>query len=297
MQIKNILVPVDFSQPSRMALTHAIALSRILHTRLTLLHVVESPTTSVFPLEAAKVQKKHYIQAKRLLPALLTSKERQDPNIKMAVRSGNIEQEILSVADEDKSDLIVMGAHGRGLFGRWLIGSVTEGVLRKAWIPVLTVGGAGAALTVNRILFAMELPDSWKEGSGFVLEFAQMANANLIGLHVIEVEAEGGAEAAEYLHDSRVAEARAKMDEFRTMASEEEIAADTVLMDGVAGTAILEAGQQKSADVLALTIQRGSLTPQNFIGTTAAHVIREAQVPVLSIPIGGEAAQEEAPAA
>jgi|ERR1041385_1119095 nucleotide-binding universal stress UspA family protein len=297
MQIKNILVPVDFSPPSRLALTHAIALSRIFQARLTLLHVVESSVTPLFPVEAARIQKKHYMQSRRMMPALLTPKERLNLNLKTEVRTGNIEEEILSVRREDNSDLIVMGAHGRGFFDRWLIGSVTEKVLRKTEIPVLTVGRVGHPLALDRILFATDLSDSWKEGASLVLDFTRAAHANLIGLRVIEVEAEGGAEAAVYLHDRRLEEARAKMNEFRAMGSEREIAVDTVLVDGVAGAAILETAGQESVDLIAITIEKGRLARKNLIGSTAAHVIREAHIPVLTIPIGGEVRQRKPAAA
>jgi nucleotide-binding universal stress UspA family protein len=297
MQIKNILVPVDFSPPSRVALTQARALSEIFQARLTLLHVVESAVAPAFPAEAARSQKEHYKQSRRMMPALLTPKDRQNPNLKTEVRSGNIVQEMFSVAREDKSDLIVMGAHGRGLFGRWLIGSVTEKVLRGSTIPVVTVGRVSQPLELRRILFATDFSGSWKEGSRFALNFARRARANLIGLHVIEIEAQDGAEAAVYLRDLRVEEARTKMDEFQEMAIEEGVAIDTVFVDGVAGTAILQTAGQESTDLIVLTIPKGRLADENLVGTTVTHVIREAHIPVLTVPIGVETREREASAA
>jgi nucleotide-binding universal stress UspA family protein len=297
MQIKNILVQVDFSPPSRVALTQARALSEIFQARLTLLHVVESAVAPAFPAEAARSQKEHYKQSRRMMPALLTPKDRQNPNLKTEVRSGNIVQEMFSVAREDKSDLIVMGAHGRGLFGRWLIGSVTEKVLRGSTIPVVTVGRVSQPLELRRILFATDFSGSWKEGSRFALNFARRARANLIGLHVIEIEAQDGAEAAVYLRDLRVEEARTKMDEFQEMAIEEGVAIDTVFVDGVAGTAILQTAGQESTDLIVLTIPKGRLADENLVGTTVTHVIREAHIPVLTVPIGVETREREASAA
>jgi nucleotide-binding universal stress UspA family protein len=52
---------------------------------------------------------------------------------------GGAAEEILQVAQDRKCDLIVMGTHGRRGFGRMLMGSVAEQVVREASCPVLTV--------------------------------------------------------------------------------------------------------------------------------------------------------------
>ncbi|HLH32831.1 MAG TPA: universal stress protein, partial [Terriglobia bacterium] len=200
-------------------------------------------------------------------------------------------------AGEDKSDLIIMGTHGRGLFGRWLIGPVTDKILHGSAIPVMTVGRVGPPLALNRILFATDLSESWKEAARFALGFTQIVHASLIGLHVVDIEAQDGAEEAVYLHDLRFEEARARMDELQEMAHEERVATDTRVVDGVAGTAILETAERESTDLIILAIAKGRLEHENLIGSGAAQVIRRADIPVLTLPIDVEAARHEAPAA
>jgi len=56
-----------------------------------------------------------------------------------AVRGGEPYQVILDYADENDIDVIVMGTHGRTGLERYLIGSVTEKVVRLSNVPVLTV--------------------------------------------------------------------------------------------------------------------------------------------------------------
>jgi nucleotide-binding universal stress UspA family protein len=48
---------------------------------------------------------------------------------------------ILTLVDEEKIDLVILGTHGRGLVGHLLIGSVAERVVRRSAVPVLTVHG------------------------------------------------------------------------------------------------------------------------------------------------------------
>ncbi|MFC6758155.1 MULTISPECIES: universal stress protein [Haloarcula] len=59
--------------------------------------------------------------------------------VETAVLSGTPYERILDYADEERADLLVMGTHGRTGVDRYLLGSVTEKVVRTADIPVLTV--------------------------------------------------------------------------------------------------------------------------------------------------------------
>lgn len=62
-----------------------------------------------------------------------------DVAVETAVWSGNPYKRILDYSDEHEADLIVMGTHGRTGVDRYLLGSVTEKVVRTADAPVLTV--------------------------------------------------------------------------------------------------------------------------------------------------------------
>jgi nucleotide-binding universal stress UspA family protein len=63
------------------------------------------------------------------------------PDLQMEGRlvQGAAHATIVDVAEREGVDLIVLGTHGRGGLGRFLLGSVAERVLRTARIPVLTV--------------------------------------------------------------------------------------------------------------------------------------------------------------
>ena len=60
-------------------------------------------------------------------------------DVETAVLSGNPYERILDYADEESADMVVMGTHGRTGVDRYLLGSVTEKIVRTADIPVLTV--------------------------------------------------------------------------------------------------------------------------------------------------------------
>ena len=60
-------------------------------------------------------------------------------DVEMDVRYGYPYREVLNYADENEVDLVAMGTHGRTGIARYLLGSVTEKVVRTAGVPVLTV--------------------------------------------------------------------------------------------------------------------------------------------------------------
>jgi nucleotide-binding universal stress UspA family protein len=138
--IRNILAPTDFSVHSDAALHFAAALARDYRARLVLLHVIPVPIAP--PIDGA-------IAA----PAVSTQDELRDrleavelPGVDVDRRliHGNPVSAIIDAAGDLPSDLIVMGTHGRGGIRRLLMGSVAEGVLRKAPCPVLIVKGLPA---------------------------------------------------------------------------------------------------------------------------------------------------------
>ena len=177
MFIESILVPVDFSPPSTLAVNYGIALARKFHAKLNLLHVVEEPAALMytFPTEAEKVERQRAKQAKIMLPALAGAEDLGNLAVEFIVRSGGIEATIESVCSEKQVALVVMGTNARGLFGRIFIGSVAEGLLRKLTVPILTVGHVSHPLEFKSILFAADFGDASTEGFRFALDLAGSA--------------------------------------------------------------------------------------------------------------------------
>jgi len=134
---QRILHPTDFSEPCDHAFRLACALARDHKSRVILFHVVPPPIV-VYGEGAIAMDpwETHESCAEKLRK--LKAKE---PRVEIEVRQGDGEAvpEILRIARETECGLIVMGTHGRTGLGRLLMGSVAEGVMRKAPCPVLTV--------------------------------------------------------------------------------------------------------------------------------------------------------------
>jgi universal stress protein A len=135
--IRTILHPTDFSPYSNYAFRLACSLARDYGAKVVVLHVAEPPMA--FATEGVLIQppETHLESIREELEQVRPN----DPNFPVEHRlvQGESVAEILAVADEIKSDVIVLGTHGRTGLGRLLMGSVAEQVVRQAKCPVLTV--------------------------------------------------------------------------------------------------------------------------------------------------------------
>jgi nucleotide-binding universal stress UspA family protein len=136
--IHSILYPTDFSDLSRPAFDLACALARDYDARLIICHVTRPPMAGVVDgifIEPPPPNEEDELQAR------LESIQPVDPDIEVSYRLERDEAVpgIVRLAKEVKADLIVLGTHGRSGVSRLVLGSVAEGVMRKAPCPVLTV--------------------------------------------------------------------------------------------------------------------------------------------------------------
>ena len=160
--VKKIMVPVDFSQPSKKAVNYGLSLASEFKARLVLTHIAAFDTAI-------------YDKAKMQLLQLLPADYRDQLDFEIIVKAGDIRQELLAIVDENEIDLVVMGSRGRSYFERMLLGSVTERLLRKLHVPILTVSHLDpekelhepGIVPLQRIVYATDLT----EGSQVGLEF------------------------------------------------------------------------------------------------------------------------------
>jgi nucleotide-binding universal stress UspA family protein len=141
--LKRILLPTDFSESARHALTYATSFAREYKAEVLLLHVVENLTvgyaSDLFPVPMAEVFEEISGYAKIEVGKLATEVRAKGVTVREQVVQGKPSLEILRIAREEAVDMIVLGTHGKGLLDQALFGSTAERVLRKAPCPVLTV--------------------------------------------------------------------------------------------------------------------------------------------------------------
>jgi len=145
MSFQKILVPIDFDEASERALERALELAAKLAGKVTVVHVYSLPVYN-FPdgsyIPTSELADSVRQSAERQLHAFVEAQRARGVTLDALLREGRSADEICKAAAEIGADLIVMGTHGRGAFGRVLLGSVAVSVLRHADVPVLTVRNA-----------------------------------------------------------------------------------------------------------------------------------------------------------
>lgn len=134
---ERILVPVDGSEPSRNAADHALELAAEQGATVHALYVVEP--VAVTEGGTGQVIEAMQSTGESIVSELGDRAEAKDVTAITDVETGVAHRTILEYADENDVDLIVMGTHGRTGIGRYLLGSVTEKIVRLSDVPVLTI--------------------------------------------------------------------------------------------------------------------------------------------------------------
>jgi len=136
--IKNILVALDGSKNSVRALSNAIALAKQTDATITGLFVIQA-----FPTEMGlsrtilgKSLEKHYKHFMSIAKSMCTKKKVKFVD---AIEFGEEGKTIVSIAEKNNYDLIVIGSRGMGKIGELFLGSTSNYVVHSSKIPVLVI--------------------------------------------------------------------------------------------------------------------------------------------------------------
>ncbi len=136
--VEQVVAPIDFSEPSQAALQYASRLASVYDAPMTLVHVVEVPSIpTVYELEFSGLSPEDIeTQVQSVLEDWGDSVS-IDQELSYVVESGEPVSTILKVASAP-SDLVAMATRGLSGVKRTMLGSVAEGVLRRAPGPVVS---------------------------------------------------------------------------------------------------------------------------------------------------------------
>ncbi len=299
LRIRKILVPVDFSDPSRKALNYGISLAVELDATLLVAHIVQLsvPVAYAAPIETDEIQRNQVDDTKQRLREWIPTDLREMLKYHLIVQGGVIERELLGIVQNEGVDLVVMGTHGRRRFERWLLGSSTEHILRKIPVPVLTVShldeehdiGDPRPIPLQKLLYATDLSENSGEAMNLSLELAKEFSAELIVLHVMRsLQWAYGTEYVPLDIESDTVKLRESLWERLEASVPEPSRHDprvrTELLEGVPYETILRVADEEKADMIVMNLQGKSGLERALLGSTAERVVRGAHKPVLSVP-------------
>lgn len=186
---RQIVVPIDFSEPSRAATRRAGMLSETFGVPLHLVHAVQYPVGSVyteFPVPAAswesiRADAGKYLEERRV--------ELEERGIEVTAQLSELDPvaAIGSSVEEHSANLVVMGTHGYGGLKHLFLGSVAERTLRTIDCPVLAVKGpeAEASEPIRKILCATDFSIHSRQAARVARGLAAKLGASVDVIHVI----------------------------------------------------------------------------------------------------------------
>ncbi|OEC84484.1 MULTISPECIES: universal stress protein [Methanobacterium] len=146
---KKILLPTDGSEYANKAAKHAIWLARLNGAELIALNVIETSSLVGLPAEDLIVRIKEMLKEEghksleKISDILKESKIedecQKEVKLTLSTKEGSPSDIIINTVKEEGVDLIVMGTSGKHGLDRFLLGSVTENVVRSSQCPVLVV--------------------------------------------------------------------------------------------------------------------------------------------------------------
>ena len=136
--MKKILVPIDGSKCSQLALQKARKLGEAFGSRITIITVIDSIRYLDMDFKFDAIR--DGIELSKQLLANAKEEFKDYPNEVDAIyKTGDVAEEIINTADEGDYDIIVIGSRGLGIFSRTILGSVSHKVIQHANVTVMVV--------------------------------------------------------------------------------------------------------------------------------------------------------------
>jgi nucleotide-binding universal stress UspA family protein len=292
LEVKRILCPVDFSEFSIRAFRHALSLAEHYRAGLIAQHVVELWRHPESSFAASAQLYDEFCESLRAggreqLQEFAKNHSHNEVKTDLIVSDGMAPDAILSVAQEQKAELIVMGTHGLRGFDRLMLGSVTERVMRRSVCPVQVVrelprdlAAAGQEQPyihrLDRVLACTDFSADSERALDYAISAAAEYDAELTLLHVLERNP--GSKHTE----QAIADATAQLEKVLPPETRKSVKVKTAVRIGKPYEQIIQFAQDAQIDVVMMGVRgRGALDLAIF-GSTAYRVMQLGPCPVLT---------------
>lgn len=303
----NIVIALDRSRHARAAIQLLQELRWPAGSDFTVLHMLELVTIPggwqlhYHPelwKQLTAERRKVFVQAQRFLEGLGTQLRPDDVRPDVLVKWGQPLTGIVEVLKKQSADLVVVGSRGLSGVRRFLLGSVSEGVLHSAPCSVLISRGPrkrGAQPSVKglRILLAVDESDHALVAARW-LRALRLSAAEVTILHVVGPPGDGTSqlltltapkfrEAAQAMIRVTKERGRQVLERMRKLVAHRGLTAHPVLVEGHPAEEIIQAAQRTHADLVILGSRGMTGLKGAFLGSVSRKVARHAPCSVLVV--------------
>ncbi len=273
-----IVVPVDFSEQSLIALGQSYNLAREYNAEILLLHVLEDGGFMKLATAKQLAEMKKDLQKKLDKLAEETTKKSKIA-VDTMLAKGKVYEKVIEVADMVDALMIIMGCNSKKKLSARFIGSNALRVVREAGCPVITIKGKHHRDGCKNIVLPLDLTKETRDKVRQAIEVAKLGTYKS-AVRVVSVLQSSD----EFL----VNKLTRQLEQVKTFIHNQgvECTAEIVKMqkgDETLAQCIIDYANKVEGDLLIIMTQQEANFTRMFIGSTAQEIVNNSDIPVLSI--------------
>ncbi|MEO8822312.1 MAG: universal stress protein [Ginsengibacter sp.] len=197
--MQKILVPTDFSKNALKAVAYAAEIAKRSEASIHLLHVIE-PSLNMTTMHVDSSDKKEVEKKSAEFNLSLKSIAEVYPDVEVIpfLEGGAVIAAIFKYVEKEKIDMIVMGTSGASGLKKYIMGSVTAGVIGKTKIPVLAIPISYELEKPDAIMFAT---NQFEKNNKILEKIAGISKLFSAPVHVIVFKEKGGNKNADFIYN------------------------------------------------------------------------------------------------
>lgn len=284
-----ILVPADGSDHAIRAAEHARTLARLFDATVHVINVVDLDAEAGL-FDAGGVPPEFVERLEEDGRNAIESVEEvvgEAATVRTTVLEGSPADTILESIDDHDVDLVAMGTEGRTGVTRYIAGSVTERVVRLSDAPVLTARASDEETRdgYDELLVPTDGSDPASAATDHALAIAAAADARVHAVNVIDGDrfVDSGISRPGRVLSGLESVGESAVEAVETRASEAGVDATSTVREGVPVPTILDYVEENDVDLVAMGTTGRTGLSRYLLGSTAEHVIRRADVPVITV--------------
>lgn len=291
---RQIVVPIDFSEPSRAAAQRALGLARAFETPIHLVHALQYPEICSYwefnlPPKAWEATLE---QARAALGKLEQELATHDVRVSSTLAESDPVSAIDAAVEQHQSNLIVMGTHGHSGLKHAVLGSVAERTLRAVNCPTLCVkeSETRAQRPIGRILFATDFSIHSKRAALLTSGLAQKLGASVDVIHVLMLPSSALGPYGIPPSDEVVEQLRQKAHELLEDATDPfqnaQLSVESHLHQGLPWEVMAREAERLDADLIVMGTRGNTGLKHIFLGSVTERALRTAPCSVLTTKDG-----------
>jgi len=271
-KIKNIIIPVDFSDKSEISIENAIHISKLIHCKIHLVNVIEFIDWWNNLVVNSEVREKITELSKQNLKKITDS--HPDVHFELVVLFGRKYEQILNYAESIKANFIILHDKHKDEDDKKIVGSTVTHVITKSKCPVITIKNKKIN-EIKHIIVPIDLSDDTELQMLSAIEFNKYTNAHL---HFVSVLFKG--------YGTRNIRIKSKAQRLKNIIKEYKIPFSINLIkkqNVYAYQDILEFSDKQNADLIIIMTHKENYSFDNYIGAFAHQIINFSKAPVMTI--------------